>query len=366
MGVLDKIDFSYGATADASVDFRLLDAPCDHLIRNEQPTFDINDLVSPIPYSGLQYNTFNYGSQMDPTASVEVVTRLPYVNDGSLVMFESIIQDDLEVTEEFVVASGNTTDFFSLQFPPKTNTTYAQQKIFVDNTNYKLINFTRYMLAQLYGNIKFTNVLDIGQTVIFKYLPDKKIIPQKNLDQTSNYEFLGLDQYGKGRFNVFGRAFRSTKSKLLFKYTTNSISCIKCGGRNEINDIIFDQNGRIELTYDFAKLIQDFFKRLLTEKGSDPFSPSEGSSMSIISGVGKRDPELIDTLIKNEIISILNSIRLKQGLQQDIQGISLGEQIYQISNVYVRTINTTDLQVEVEVLSKSGITQQIKAVIQRG
>ena len=331
MGVLDKIDFTYGPSTNTSIDFRLLDAPCDHLVRNEQTTFTISSLTpsgtspspaGPINYNSIQYNSFNYGQQINPTASALIKTKLPYVNDGSLVLFENVINASTVVSEEFIVSSGNISNFFSLQFPPVTNTTSAKQKIFVDNTNYKLINFTRYTLAQLYGNIKFTNKNDIGQHIVFSYNPAKRIIPAINSDKTPNYEFVGLDQSGKGIIRVYGRALHSTMSSILLKYTTQSIDCTKCGGSNELNDIIFDQNGRMQLTYDFSKLIQDFFKRLLTQKGSDVFAPQEGSSLGLISGQGKRDPELIDTLIKNEIIGILKSVRAKQTMQQDIQRIS--------------------------------------------
>lgn len=372
MGILDGINFNAEPTPGTSIDFRLLDAPCDHFVRNEVvDNFDIGALLQNMPYSGSSwppkapasiYNNIAYSQSINPDSSTLIKTQLPYVNDGSFMMLQQI-DKNLLITENMTIA--DTTSFTNLQFPPMTNTVKAKLKSFVNATEYRLIDFNRYTLSQLYGQVKFNDVNDIGQQIVFYYYPDKKVILSKNQAQQFNYEFVNLDQQGRGIFKVYGRAISSSKSNILLRYRTKTLNCTKCLGQNSVNDIVFNANGRIQEVYDFSKMIQDFFKRLLTEKGSNILDLNEGSQIGILSGMAKANPLLLETLIKNQIIDILSAIRTKQGTQKSLQGISLAEQIYQINRVDVRSINATDIGVEIEVLSLAGQSEQIKAIIRR-
>jgi hypothetical protein len=365
MGILDGINFNAAATPGTSIDYRLLDAPCDHLVRNELVSdFEISDLLKNMPYSGNSsiYNNIPYSASIDPDASTLIKTSLRYVNDGSFAMFEKIDPTQI-ITENMQIEDIST--YINLQYPPMTNTVKAKLKVFVNDTDYRLIDFNRYTLSQLYGQVKFNDSNDIGQQVVFYYYPDKKNILIKNPQQVNNYEFVGYDQNNRGIFRLYGRALTSTNATILFRYRTDVNSCTKCLGTGAVNDIVFDANGRIQEVYDFSKMIQDFFKRLLTAKGSNILDLNEGSQIGLATGIAKSNPSLLESLIKNQVIEVLSSIRTKQGLQKNLQGISLAEQIYQINRVDVRSINTTDIGVEIEVLSMSGQTEQIKALIRR-
>jgi hypothetical protein len=368
MGVLDKINFKAAKTPPSSFDFRLLDTPCDHLVRNEQvKDFSMDDLIDHNQYSGTStiYNNFPFNNFINPDASTLIKTALPMVNDGGLVVFQYVDTDvDNQIIETTTVPT-DITQPFNLIYPPKTNSVTAKQKIYVNSTDYRLINFDRYNLSQLFGKITFTDEDDIGEEIVFTYLSDKKQILQKNKDSSKNYEIVGLDQSGKGIIKIYGRAILSTNTKLILKYHTPQQYCQKCSGKGELNDIFFDENGKIQQVYDFSKLIQDFFKRLLTVKGSSVFDIDEGTSLPTLIGIAKADGLVLDNLVKAEIVNLLYTIRNKQSLQQDMQGVGSAEQIGQINSIDVRATGPTEISIAIEVMSKSGIIQQISSTVRR-
>ena len=157
----------------------------------------------------------------------------------------------------------------------------------------------------------------------------------------------------------------SNKSSLLLTYKTTVNKCPKCAGTGELNDLNFDKIGRLEIVHDFSKLIQDFFKRALTQLGSNPFDSNEGTSMDSLIGIAKGDGLVLDDLVKTELVNLLYRIRAKQETQSDLQGISLAEQIAQINSINVRVVDTNTIYVTVDVLSKSGQTNQLSATIGR-
>ena len=130
-----------------------------------------------------------------------------------------------------------------------------------------------------------------------------------------------------------------------------------------MNDVGFTSNGRIQLVYDFSKLIQDFFKRFNTQRGSDALNPNIGTDVTRLIGIAKSDGVLTEAFIRNEVVNLLYGIRNKQLTQVGLQSISPGEQIAQINRVDVRALNATDFDVRIEVLSKSGLTQQLKSKV---
>ena len=367
MGILDNINFATPPSPTTSTDFRLLDTTCDHLIRNEAvPDFDIDSLAQPAIYSEpfVIYNNFSYSDQINPDASVIIKTKYPYVNTGSLVLYQTIDSTTTSPVEETFIVSEEIGTVYPMAFPPRTNSVSAKQKIFVNSTDYRLVDFTNYVLSQLYGKIQFTNADDAGTEIVFSYLADKKQINPVNLSTNLvNYEILDPDQNGLAVIKIYGRALVSTKSKIILRYATNISSCIKCFGKGILNDIFFDYNGKIQEVYDFSKMIQDFFKRLLTIKGSNPFDPNEGTAVTAYIGMAKTDGFVLSDLIKSDIVNLIYSIRDKQNLQGNLQGISLAEQIAQVNDIAVRVSSPTDINVIVEVVSKSGRIQQITAKV---
>jgi hypothetical protein len=314
---------------------------------------------------GSVYNLFNYNTDLSPTSSTIIKTQTLMINDGSLVVNQTISQNTTTPINEETTVPSDLNQVYYLKYPPKTNSVTAKEKIYIPGTNgvFKYVNFNRYTLSQLYGNIEFTNSADIGSEITFTYLADRKKMFPKNQDGTPNYEMIGVDQKKNGIINIYGRGILSNKAKLMLTYKTDSVNCPKCLGKNVLNDFNFDSNGRIQLVFDFSKLIQDFFKRVLTEIGSDIFDRNYGSSITSLIGVAKADGLVLSNYLKTDIINVLYGIRSKQVIQQNIQGLSLGEQIQQINSIDVKMLNVTDVEVIVSVLSKSGQTAQINTVV---
>jgi hypothetical protein len=365
MGLFDDINFNAEPSPNSSLDLRLLDTPCDHRIRDEQVNLDVISLLTNTPVSGnhVTYNIASYAGQIDPEASVTFTTNFPYVNDGSFSMSQSVVLNiATPITEEIIVTSP-VSNLVSLKFPPKTNSVTAKQKIVLSNDEIVYQPFTRYNLYQLYGQIEFTNVADVGSTIIFSYYADKKRINAVNLDKTINYEFVGMNNKNQGVFRLYGRALLSTRPTLFVRYRTTQPNCPKCLGVGQLNDLNIDRSGRLQLVYDFSKLIQDYFKRLYTEKGSNPFDATDGTNLPTMVGIAKGDGLLMQSLVQAEVVNLLFAIRQKQRNQQGIQNISLAEQIAQINNIEVRSISPTDISVRIEVLSKSGKIEQIGSTV---
>ena len=87
--------------------------------------------------------------------------------------------------------------------------------------------------------------------------------------------------------------------------------------------------------------------------------------MDSLIGIAKGDGLVLDDLVKTELVNLLYRIRAKQETQSDLQGISLAEQIAQINSINVRVVDTNTIYVTVDVLSKSGQTNQLSATIGR-
>jgi len=369
MGILDNINFQIPISQSSSFDFRLLDLPCNHVLRNERVVANLTSLVNgqsiiaPTVYSGnsVVYNNSVFNGIINPDGYIFLQTKYPYVNDGSLTIYQYIDPNQI-LEEEFIVVDPISTTF-QLQFPPRTGSVKARQISVNENGDTIFSNFENYTLAELYGQITFNVESDVGTSVIFSYLPAKSKILPKSKNRLLNYEFVGFGAKQIGIIKLYGRAVINPTSSFLFKYTTTLNSCIKCSSRGVLNDVGFTSNGRIQLVYDFSKLIQDFFKRFNTQRGSDALNPNIGTDVTRLIGIAKSDGVLAEAFIRNEVVNLLYGIRNKQLTQVGLQSISPGEQIAQINRVDVRALNATDFDVRIEVLSKSGLTQQLKSKV---
>ncbi len=373
MGLFDQINFAAASSADSSYDLRLLDTPCDHNLRDEFVNNNFvnlssvsgNPTLTTTPYSGSStiYGTAIYGGAINPTGSLIFTTQYPYVGDGSLSILQGVNSTVANPITETITIQSPVGNGFNLMYPPRTNTVIAKQKIILSNNEIKYIPFTRYNLLQLFGKIQFTNPADVGAIVVFKYLADKKKILQKNFDGTINYQFEGINKNNQGIFSLYGRALLSTAPLIYIRYKTQQPYCPKCNGSGMLNDLNLDANGRLQLVYDFSKLIQDYFKRLYTQKGSNSFDLSDGTELPNLIGLAKNDGSTTSAIIQAEIINLLFQIRNKQAIQKSIQTVGLGEQVAQINKIDVRALNATDFSVTIDVTSKSGLTQQIGSTI---
>ncbi len=368
--LFSSINLNVNKSPDSTIDLKLLDTVCNHQILREELTFDTSIVFSNVVYSGgTPYGggaAFSGG--INPDATIIVTTALPLGNT-SYQFFEIPNSSNANpLIEEFTVPS-DLTQRFRLSFPPVPNTTTAQLRtteIDEDNETQTLFfPFNNYSISQLFGVIQFNNIADVGSTVDFSYVGDIREIFANSKVMEPNWQFLGYDQTGRGIFKFYGRAFLANQSKLYIRYFTTTDFCPRCAGSDIINDLdINPSTNRFYSVYDFSKLIQDFFKRFLTEKGSNPFDPSDGTQVPIFIGLGKNNPSLIDTLIRTEVINLIDVLRLKQNKQAIIQGISLAEQIQQINQLSVVRANTTDVNVLIEVMSRSQATAQLNTTIQ--
>lgn len=365
--LFSNINLNVPKSVASSLDLKLLDATCNHQILNEQVVFS-----SGLRFGGAIYNATDfynngifYSSAISPDESFIFVTELPMGN-SNIQIFESPVQSS--PMEETIIVPSDLTQRFQFSFPPVPNTTTAQlvtTEVDYDGENETIyFPFSNYTLSQLFGIITFNQASDIGSTILFKYTADIKQIFTRSKDASINWEFLGYNQKGQGVFRIYGRAFTASQSSLIIRYFSSPTTCPRCAGSNLTNDLDYnDSTSRFYNVYDFSKLIQDFFKRFLTRKGSNPFDGTDGTQIPSYIGVGKNNPVLIDTLIRTEAINLIDAIRLKQNSQIVIQGISLAEQIQQINQLVVTRINMTDINLVIELQSRSQATAQVKTQI---
>ncbi len=343
-----EINFSIPKSVDSTIDIKILDTVCDHAVLNEEINFTQ-------PTSGAGYATFTTSLPLD-LSNYQLLERQ-----------NSDINNYIE--EVFIVPSGLST-IESFSYPPIPNSVSARlQETIVDEDNETQIiyfSFTNYTLFQLTGKFKFTNKNDINSTIVFKYIADIRNIIQKNKDATLNWELIGINQDGNGIFKIYGRAFNSDDSQLFIRYKTKIQNCTKCGGTGKLTDIdINPLTNQVVSVYDFSKLIQDYFKRFFTRLGSNPFNPSDGSQLELMVGAAQKNAPLLETFIRTEAVNVLNKVRAKHAKQRLTQGISLAEQMQQINRLAVYRTNdnrfkSTDINLDIEVLSKSNKTTQIQ------
>ena len=356
----------------STFDYKVLDAECNHQVLNESVSFDSQIIFTDVPYGGTGSWSGGgiYSGGIIPEESVLITTKFP-LGKTDVQFFEVPNSSaDNPIVEEFTVPE-DLTQQFRFVFPPVPNSTVAKLKTQdVDefgNPQVIYFDFVNYTLSQLFGIIQFDSESDITtppSVVQFTYVGDKSEIFKNSKQNDPQWEFVGYNQKGQGVFRVYGRAFKSNQSSLLIRYKTVANECPRCGGNSVVNDLHFnDDKNNYYLVYDFSKLIQDFFKRLLTREGSNVFHVDEGSQIPIYVGGNKSNPELINTLIKTEVVKIVNVVRQKQNTQLIVQGISLAEQLGVINKLLVTAIGPTSVDVEIEVQSLSQGTAQIKTNI---
>jgi len=367
-----SINLDADKTVASTFDYKVLDTVCNHQVLNEVVPFDAQTIFTTAVYSGtgIYGNGALYSGGIDPDASVIITTQMP-LGATDVQFFElpnSSVTNPL--IQEFTVPS-DLTQTFRMAFPPVPNSTFAKLKttsVDVDGeTQVVYFDFANYSLSQLFGIIKFNSTSDIGSDVVFSYVGDIRQIFPKAKDYSPNWEFIGYNQKGQGVFRVFGRSFIATGSSLVIRYKTVAAACPRCGGTSLVTDLDFNNSkSQYYLVYDFSKMIQDFFKRFLTRRGSNIFDLTDGTQIPLYVGLGKNNPVLIDTLVRTEVINLVNIIRNKQAVQLTVQGLSLAEQIGQINQLVVTRDNITDVNVVIDMQSLSHGTAQLQTTVRGG
>ena len=364
MGLFDNVNTKVKRSPNSTIDLRLLDTSCNHQLIDETLTYNSVDLFGLAAYgSGPSFSSGPVYSGFDPSKFVYVQTKYPYVKNNFLTFLEKSYSTYDTPIEEVVTLPSLTASFpfsYKLLYPPKPNSLSIKYVLVTNSVNCGIDDiqttykpFVNYNVAQLSGLVRFTNQHDINAKVIISYVAQPRSVTQKTKEQIPNYEFVGFGKNNIGIFKVYARSFHSINSTLSIRYTTLSDFCPRCAGKDEVNDLQFDDNGRVTLVYDFLKLIQDYFKNLLTSLSSNPFNSNDGSLFPYYVGLKKINALYIDQKIKEEFLGVLKKVRAKQKIQGPIQGISDAEQIAVIEQLKVYTANTTDVNVEMTVQSKS-------------
>lgn len=365
--IFDQINFNILPSSASSQDIRLLSVNCDHAVRNEVVVFDISPLIGTQSYSGsgvVYSNQIVYNQSILGDAFIYINTKLPYLNNGNISIFQQAVSTFANPVIEEITIPNPINTLINLQYPPLMNSLSAKLKTYyLSNGQTTYAPYYQYSVAQLEGKVQFNNPADIGKTILFNYVARKKRIPNMGRYNIPNYEYVGLNQQNQAIFKIYGRSILSTNTLLYLAYTTTQPFCSKCAGTGVVNDFFFDRNGRVQMVYDFSKLIQDFFKRFLTIKGSNPFDLSDGTIASSLVGLAIANQDFIETTLKGEIVDLIANIRNKQASQVGFQTISPAEQIARVNRVTIVAQNVTDLLVTIEVVSLSGQTQQIKQII---
>lgn len=106
-------------------------------------------------------------------------------------------------------------------------------------------------------------------------------------------------------------------------------------------DLLFDEQGRIELVRNSNKLTQEILKFVTTTRGSDPYNPdygltiTEASIGSVVSTLG------LETSVEAEITTGLERLQAEQQVLQTQQRLTPSELLQQIDRVSVEQ-DTTD------------------------
>jgi hypothetical protein len=363
--IFNNINFDVKKTPESTVDFKILDTICDHRLIDEPIDKSRTSISGDIVWiSGTNGNYISW-SGVNTSSYITITTKFPLGDKISTEIYQNTESDfDNMIYETYIIPSGVVSPSITLTYPPKPNS--VQAKYVITNTDedgeqqtnyYDFINYTLY---QLNGNIIFNNIYDGGSTIRFGYVSDIKQLNEKSKDGSSNWEFIGYNQKNQGIYKIYVKSLTSNDSYIYLRYTTALNYCPKCAGDGLINDFQVNNRNRYVMVYDFSKLIQDFFKRLLTKRGSNKYNIFDGTQIATMIGSAKNNIGLLETTFRTEVINLVNYLRKKQESQNKSQGISYSEQIQQINRLSVTRIDNTTVNMDIEVQSKSGSINQIK------
>ena len=145
-------------------------------------------------------------------------------------------------------------------------------------------------------------------------------------------------------------------------YGTYRGRCLRCGSSNIENDYRFSSSGNLLVIENENLLYQGAVKMLLTDKGSNPFFKSYGTSLK--SRIGSKAVGFVSQSISQEVRSSLARFQRFQADQAKYQGMSLRERLYSITSVEViqREDDPTTFLIDVVVQSASSQPIQLDVV----
>jgi hypothetical protein len=119
-------------------------------------------------------------------------------------------------------------------------------------------------------------------------------------------------------------------------------------------DISFDPQGNLEIVANTDKLAQDVVKMLNTSKGSNPFDPSYGTTLTEQSIGTIPDGHIIATKVEQEINSNLEKLMAEQATLRSRQVMTRSEMLAQVASVNVARddFDPRQYNVIVEVLAR--------------
>jgi len=118
-------------------------------------------------------------------------------------------------------------------------------------------------------------------------------------------------------------------------YVSSPERCPRCGGTFVENDWRFDPRGEVITIQDEDLLYQACLKAVLTVRGSNPFHPGYGSTVS--SRIGSKALGASAALVREDVQRALQQVRSLQKRQRQYQPVTNRELLFSIQSVDVRT-----------------------------
>lgn len=157
---------------------------------------------------------------------------------------------------------------------------------------------------------------------------------------------------------------RPVKGNPQFKvtYTAMPERCPRCEGTYVENDYQFDLDGGIVAIENEDLLTQACLKAVLTVKGSNPYHPGYGATVS--NRIGSKNVRSTAAAIREDVINCLSRVKSLQNEQRKYQRVSDRERIYRITDVTVRpkADDPTVFFLDITVSNGSGVPVEVNIV----
>jgi len=140
------------------------------------------------------------------------------------------------------------------------------------------------------------------------------------------------------------------------------VSCPRCAGYLFYYDFVLDPVGNIERVTKTDLLQALSIKSVITELGSNPFHINYGTSIAQYPGT--LYSETFESVIRNEIINALKSLRGRQLLQEQLgQTLDPDEEITEVTNVRMRANDALHYTFYVDIRSAANSDITLEVVV---
>ena len=193
------------------------------------------------------------------------------------------------------------------------------------------------------GHLVFTDVAKVGPDSFVKVSGTAAVAlgfgaPGRN---TNQWAARGVQLYPSWRLfvrpdeitNLFPKFDGIIQNNPVFKvtYTVPPERCLRCGNTRNENDYRFDSAGQFIQIENEDLLYQAVLKIVLTDKGSNPYYPWYGTSVT--SRIGSKAVSGVATLINEDIRKALNKFQDLQREQGKFQQVTFKERLFSILSV---------------------------------